>query len=102
MEDRLHQPWRAQLVPGLDKIITSALMAGAAGACLSGAGPTILALFDRDGAGGKNRGDTIATAMKKTAATFGIDGRTMSVDSRLRGADFRGLQTDPSGTPLAR
>ena len=102
MEDRLHQPWRAQLVPGLDSMITAALMAGAAGACLSGAGPTILALFDRDVPGGKNRGETIANAMKKTAATFGVEGRTMSVDSRLRGADFRALQTDPSGTALVR
>ena len=102
MEDRLHQPWRAELVPGLDSIITSALMAGAAGACLSGAGPTILALYDRDAPGGKSRGESIAGAMKKTAATFGVEGRTMAVDSRVRGADFRALQTDPDGTALVR
>jgi homoserine kinase len=102
MEDRLHQPWRAELVPGLETIIASALMAGAAGACLSGAGPTVLALFDRDAPGGRNRGESIAAAMKKSAAGFGVDGRTMAVDSRLRGADFRALKTDPSGTPLAR
>ncbi|GAC1585277.1 MAG: homoserine kinase [Candidatus Dormibacteria bacterium] len=102
MEDRLHQPWRAQLVPGLESMITAAVMAGAAGACLSGAGPTILALFDREGPGGKNRGDSIAGAMKKAAANFGIEGRTLSVNSRLRGADFKALQTDPGGTPLLR
>ena len=102
MEDRLHQPWRAQLVPGLDSIITAGVMAGAAGACLSGAGPTVLALFDRDAPGGKNRGDSIAGAMKKAASSFGVDGRTMSVESRVRGADFRALQTDPGGTALVR
>jgi len=102
MEDRLHQPWRAQLVPGLDQILTAAMLAGAAGACLSGAGPTVLALFDRDGPGGKHRGDSIAGAMKRAAAKFGVDGRTMSVDSRVQGAEFRALQTDPGGTALVR
>jgi homoserine kinase len=102
MEDRLHQPWRAQLVPGLDRILGAAMLAGAAGACLSGAGPTCLALFDRDAPGGKTRGEAIAAAMKKAAAQFGIDGRTMAVDSRVRGADVHPLQTDPSGTALVR
>ncbi|MFN2463446.1 MAG: homoserine kinase [Candidatus Dormibacteria bacterium] len=100
MEDRLHQPWRAELVPGLETIIAAALTAGAAGACLSGAGPTVLALYDRDATGGKSRGDSIAGAMKKAAANFGVEGRTMAVGSRLRGAEFRALPTDPDGTPL--
>lgn len=99
-EDRLHQPYRAELVPGLERIIAGAVEAGAAGACLSGAGPTVLALYDREGPGGRNRGETIAREMKRVAAHFGLDGRTMSVESRPRGADFRALQTDPGGTPL--
>ncbi|HEV1998502.1 MAG TPA: homoserine kinase, partial [Candidatus Dormibacteraeota bacterium] len=89
MEDKLHQPWRAELVPGMDRIMAAAVMAGAAGACLSGAGPTILALYDRDGAGGQTGGETIANAMKQAAAQFGVDGRTMAVESRLHGAEFR-------------
>jgi homoserine kinase len=101
-EDRLHQPYRSQLVPGLERIIAGAEEAGAAGACLSGAGPTVLALYDREGPGGNRRGETIAREMKRVAAHFGLDGRTMSVESRPRGADFRALQTDPSGTPLLR
>ena len=44
MNDRLHQPYRARLFPHLDAISRAATQAGAIGACLSGAGPTVLAL----------------------------------------------------------
>jgi homoserine kinase len=44
MGDRLHQPYRAVLVPGLMEAIQAARNAGAYGAALSGAGPTVLAL----------------------------------------------------------
>lgn len=47
-EDRLHQPYRAHLVPGLDVLIASALGSGGLSASLSGAGPTIIALSDRE------------------------------------------------------
>ncbi|HEY8739105.1 MAG TPA: homoserine kinase [Candidatus Dormibacteraeota bacterium] len=101
-QDRLHQPYRAELVPGLEGIIEAAVTVGAVGACLSGAGPSILALYDQDGPGGQRRGDTIAKEMKRVAAGFGLDGRAMAVPVRTRGADFAPLMTDPSGTPLAR
>ncbi len=42
-EDRLHQPYRLPLVPGLQSVLEAALAAGALGAFLSGAGPTVLA-----------------------------------------------------------
>ncbi|MCK9911323.1 hypothetical protein MXD81_19380, partial [Microbacteriaceae bacterium K1510] len=45
MRDRLHQPYRAELVPGLAEILESASHHGALGAALSGAGPTILCFF---------------------------------------------------------
>ncbi|TDL28881.1 homoserine kinase [Rickenella mellea] len=47
MKDRVHQPYRMTLVPGLREVtsrITPATHAGLLGICLSGAGPTILAL----------------------------------------------------------
>lgn len=46
MEDLLHQPYRSQLVPGMKNVMSAALEAGALGSCLSGAGPSILALCD--------------------------------------------------------
>jgi homoserine kinase len=47
LEDRLHQPWRAPLVPGLQEML--ALRApGLLGCCLSGAGPSVLVLSHND------------------------------------------------------
>ncbi|MED4585535.1 homoserine kinase [Brevibacillus choshinensis] len=48
MGDRLHQPYRAELVPGLKDILEEATAHGALGAALSGAGPTILCFFSTD------------------------------------------------------
>lgn len=47
MQDRLHQPYRKGLIPGLDEVlrsVTPKTHPGLCGICLSGAGPTILAL----------------------------------------------------------
>lgn len=46
MQDRLHQIWRAPLVPGLSEILQQAHEHGALGAALSGAGPTVLCFHD--------------------------------------------------------
>jgi len=43
MDDRLHQPYRASLVPGLSNVLRSAVEAGACGAAMSGAGPSVIA-----------------------------------------------------------
>ena len=47
MQDKIHQPYRAKLIPGLSQILhdmTPRTHPGLCGICLSGAGPTILAL----------------------------------------------------------
>jgi homoserine kinase len=46
LEDRLHQPYRAALVPGLDEII-KLRTTGLLGCALSGAGPSILVFYER-------------------------------------------------------
>ena len=43
MKDRLHQPYRSQLIAGFDEIVEAATTAGALSVALSGAGPTIAA-----------------------------------------------------------
>lgn len=57
MRDKLHQPYRHHLVPGLNQALealTPTTCAGLLGICLSGAGPTVLAFvtanFERVGA----------------------------------------------------
>jgi homoserine kinase len=44
MEDKLHQPYRKKLIPGLDDVFKAARAAGALGVCISGSGPSILAV----------------------------------------------------------
>ena len=44
MEDRLHQPYRRRLVPGMEEAFTAAHRAGAHAAALCGSGPSILAV----------------------------------------------------------
>jgi homoserine kinase len=46
MADELHQPYRLPRLPGSATLIGLAYERGAAGACLSGAGPTVLAICD--------------------------------------------------------
>ncbi|KAK4048839.1 Trihydroxynaphthalene reductase [Microbotryomycetes sp. JL221] len=51
MRDKVHQPQREGLIPGLSKILNSMTPAthpGLLGICLSGAGPTILALVSKE------------------------------------------------------
>lgn len=44
--DRLHEPYRAAVYPQLPRLVAAARQAGALGACLSGAGSTIIAFSD--------------------------------------------------------
>jgi homoserine kinase len=48
MEDAVIEVARAKIVPGFDAIRKAAKAAGAAGVCLSGAGPSMLAIVDGD------------------------------------------------------
>lgn len=46
LEDRLHQPYRARLVPGLEEILRLRAP-GLLGCALSGAGPSVLVFYER-------------------------------------------------------
>ena len=46
LEDRLHQPYRARLVPGLEEIV-KLRAPGLLGCALSGAGPSVLVFYER-------------------------------------------------------
>ena len=73
MEDALHQPYRAALVPGLEDVRRAACRAGALGAVLSGAGPTILALV--------RRGDRkVGPAMRAAWGERGVAARCLVLD----------------------
>ena len=46
LEDKLHQPYRAHLIPGLDDVFEAARNAGAYNAIISGAGSPVMAYAD--------------------------------------------------------
>ena len=62
MRDRLHQPRRESLVPGLAEALALPRMPGLLGVALSGAGPSIVALVD---ANEKQIGNKIASCFKE-------------------------------------
>jgi homoserine kinase len=43
-DDRIHQPYRAPLIPGMDAILAAGVKAGAIGGWLSGSGSTLMCL----------------------------------------------------------
>jgi homoserine kinase len=86
MQDRLHQPYRSHLVPGLEDVIETALANGAYGACLSGSGPTVLAFSPMAGY------LSIASAMQLAFERRGVEARSWVLD-----VDLGGAQVEPPG-----
>jgi homoserine kinase len=78
-EDQLHQPPRTALFPAMPRMFEAALEAGALGACLSGAGSSILALAT-------DRLDEIAVALEACAARNAVEGSARIVAIRRQGA----------------
>ena len=77
LEDRLVEPRRASLIPGFAAVKQAALAAGALGASISGAGPSVFAWFE-----GRDAAEAGAAAM---GAAFGA----------------AGLGSDPHVSPVA-
>jgi homoserine kinase len=80
MQDRLHQPFRSKLFPAMDSLIQTALEGGAWGACLAGAGPSILAISSQA------KADGIASALKDKAHSLKIPGRSLALEFSATGA----------------
>ncbi len=66
LEDRLHQPYRAHLIPGLQEVVNAARAAGAYNAIISGAGSTVMAYAAADASHAK-----IAAAMQQAFVDAG-------------------------------
>lgn len=81
MEDVLHQPYRRPIMRGMDAVIAAAIHAGAFGAALSGAGPSILALTLRGPKQAK-----IGRAMQKAFFRSGVESRYLALDVEPAGA----------------
>lgn len=64
VQDRLHEPWRAPLIPGFDEARLAAREAGALAVWLSGAGPTVIAVSRKDETEFSRRMEEICAAMR--------------------------------------
>ena len=78
MQDRWHQDARFALMKGAREIVAAADAAGASGAALAGAGPSVVALTPLDP-------EPIAAAMSGAAARAGVRGETMVLSPRNYG-----------------
>lgn len=82
MQDRLHQPYRLPLIPGMPRAFRAALSAGAAGVALSGAGPSVVA-FAAD------NHQAIGEAMARAFAAAGLDSRVWILEVDTAGSSVR-------------
>jgi homoserine kinase len=79
MDDRLHQPYRAALIPGMTAAIAAGCAAGAYGVALSGAGPTLLAVVE-------TAPDAVAHALRKAFEQHGVTCHTRLLHADTTGA----------------
>ena len=79
--DRLHQPYRAKLIPGCEAAINAAGEAGALGAFISGSGSTLMAIT-------LDRPELVAESMKAALRDAGL----AKVESLILQADNEGAK----------
>ena len=81
LDDRLHQPYREALIPGMKAVFAAASEAGALGSVISGAGPCLIAFAEKNGS-------AIGDAMVQAFAEHAVK------------AKYLLLQVDTAGTQI--
>lgn len=81
-QDRLHQPFRSQLIPGMEKILATVREKGAFAGFLSGSGPTVVCLTLRE------RADTLGEHMVDIFSRAGIKSCYKVLSSDSEGVKF--------------
>jgi homoserine kinase len=79
MEDRLHQPYRAPFVPGIEDMFLKIKKMGLAGVALSGSGPSVVSLTKKDSE------EAISKIMKDSFLDAGITCRVLVLEADLEG-----------------
>jgi homoserine kinase len=85
LTDRIHQPYRQQLIPGYTDVEQAVIAAGGYGMVISGAGPTLLALSTVECS------EAVATAM-----TQAWEQHNIQVEARSLKVDMQGAVVNPS------
>ena len=82
LADVMHEPYREKFIPGFKEVVVAAKNAGALGAVLSGAGPTIIAYCaHRD-----HNAVSVGNAMIDAFAANGVTARAIVLNVDTRGA----------------
>ncbi len=79
-DDRLHQPFRRPLYRNYNELAKAALSAGAAAFCVSGAGPSMLAVMPRAKAA------KVRARLSRELARLGITGRVLELGPSAQGS----------------
>lgn len=87
LRDKLHQPYRAPLIPGMERLLREAQQHGALGAVLSGAGPTLLLLSEAGADAG-----AIETFARATLAEAGVRAELVWLQPDTAGPSVRLLR----------
>lgn len=82
--DRIHEPYRCGLIPGMKSVLYAAKKAGAIGATLSGAGPTLMAYVSEN----DNTAEAVANAMVEAFQNNGIKSEAHILNLDTRGAYY--------------
>lgn len=85
LDDKLHQPYRKSLIKGYQEVELAAKKAGAYGIVISGAGPTLLALSD------KNHQNAVAKAMESAWLQVGVVAQVLNLALDTEGATITQL-----------
>lgn len=81
MQDKIHQPYRKNLIQGYDAVYSAAVNAGAYGMVISGAGPTLLALTDTE------KAEVVSQAMQSAWREVGV-----GAEVKVLKVDFQGAR----------
>lgn len=81
LSDRIHEPYRMPLIPGAEQVRTASLAAGAEAACLSGAGPGIIAFATQNH-------DQIGNAMVDAFQAAGLQSRYWVLSTITSGTEI--------------
>lgn len=81
-QDRLHQDYRAALLPGINSVMKGSLSAGADCVFISGSGPSVIAISE-------DRGMTVCYEMRESASKAGVHGEIRITQPSLYGASLQ-------------
>ena len=84
LDDALHQPYRAELIPGMYDVFKAARRAGAVGATLSGAGPCLIAyVLER-----RHAEEAVGKAMLEAFREHDVEARILTLNLDTHGAQI--------------